>query len=186
MKNDKSPGLDGYTVEFFKFFWEDLKMFILRPLNYGYRQGLLSQSQRQGIITCLFKPHKNKLLLKNWHPISLLNVLYKLASAAIANRIKKILDKIVHKDQKGFIAGRFIGANIRTIYDILFEAEFQNIPGLLLSIDFQKAFDSVSLTFIDKGLCYYKFGNSFKKWIKLFQNESESCILQNGYMTQFF
>ena len=113
-------------------------------------------------------------------------MLYKIASAAIANRLKKVLDKIVHKDQNGFIAGRFIGENIRTIFDILFETESQNIPGLLLSIDFKQAFDSVSWNFIDKVLNYFKFGNSFKKWIKLFQNDSESCIVQNGHMSQFF
>lgn len=92
--------------------------------------------------------------MKSWRPFSLLNVLYKLASAAIANRLKKILDKIVRKDQKGFIAGRFIGESVRTVYDILFEADSQNIPGLLLLIDFQQAFDFVSWTFIDK-LLYY-------------------------------
>ena len=122
-------------------------MFILRSLNYGYRKELLSQSQRQGVITCLPKPNKSKLFLKNWRPISLLNVLYKIASAAIANRLKKVLDKIVHKDQNGFIAGRFIGENIRTIFDILFETESQNIPGLLLLIDFKQAFDSCFMEF---------------------------------------
>ena len=55
MKNDKSPGLDGFTVEFFKFFWLDLGNFILRSLNFGYNYGNLSVTQKQGIITCLPK-----------------------------------------------------------------------------------------------------------------------------------
>ena len=42
MKNEKSPGLDGFTVEFFKFFWTDLKFFILMSINYGYHTGSLS------------------------------------------------------------------------------------------------------------------------------------------------
>ena len=115
MKNEKSPGLDGFTVEFFKFFWIDIGICVLRSLNYGYAKGSLSVTQTQGIITCLPKPNKCRYYLKNWRPISLLNVVYKLASAVIANRIKTVLDKIICEEQKGFISGRFIGENIRII-----------------------------------------------------------------------
>ena len=96
------------------------------------------------------------------------------------------MHKIINQDQKGFISGRFIGENIRLIYDILFETKQQEIPGLILSIDFQQAFDSVSWKFIHKTLDYFNFGPSFKRWIEIFQNGSESCILQNGHMTDYF
>ena len=185
MKNDKSPGLDGFTAEFFKFFWIDISVFVLRSLNMGYRTGNLSVTQKQGIITCLPKPNKNRHFLKNWRPISLLNVVYKLASAVIANRIKVVLNSLIHEDQKGFISGRFIGENVKLIYDILFETKSQNLPGLILSVDFEKAFDTVSWKFIEKVLDYFNFGPSVKSWIKLFQNGSESCIIQNGHMSDF-
>ena len=123
MKNNKSPGLDGFTVEFYKFFWIDIGRYVLRSLNYGYRTGSLSITQKQGVITCIPKPNKSRMNLKNWRPISLLNVVYKLASAVISNRIKKVLDSIINENQKGFIAGRFLGENIRLIYDALFEAK---------------------------------------------------------------
>ena len=128
MKNEKSPGLDGFTEEFLKFFWIDIGIFVLRSLNYDYAKGSLSVTQTQGIITCLPKPNKCRYYLKNWRPISLLNVVYKLASAGIANRIKTVLDKIVCDEQKGFISGRFIWENIRIIYDILFEDKNQDLP----------------------------------------------------------
>ena len=163
MKNSKTPGNDGFTAEFFKFFWIDLKMFILNSLNYGYKTGSLSITQKQGIITCLPKPNKSPFYLKNWRPFSLLNVIYKLASSVIASRLKNVSHKLIHEDQKGFIAGRFIGGNIRLIYDILFETKQQEIPGLLLSVDFQQAFDSLSWKFIAKTLDYFNFGPSFKK-----------------------
>ena len=162
MKNNKSPGLDGFTVEFFKFFWVDIGAFILRSINIGYRNGSLSVTQKQGLITCLPKPNKSRLSLKNWRPISLLNVVYKLASSVIANRVKQTLQDIIHENQKGFIAGRFIGENIRLIYDVLFETKQQNIPGLILSIDFEKAFDTVSWKCISKTLDYFNFGESIK------------------------
>ena len=71
-------------------------------------------------------------------PIALLNVIYKLASAVISNRLKMVLDNIINENQKGLIAGRFLGENRR----LMFESKKQNLPGLLLSIDFEKAFDT--------------------------------------------
>ena len=95
-----------------------------------------------------------------------MNVTYKLASAVISNRLKTVLDKVIHENQKGFIAGRFLGE--------------------LLSIDFEKAFDTVFWKFISKVLDYFNFGRSIKTWISLFQNGAESCILQNGFRSDFF
>ena len=68
----------------------------------------------------------------------LLNTVYKLASAAIGNRIKTVLPKLINKDQSRFLAGRFIGENTRAIYDVMQLAEERNIPELLLLIDFEK------------------------------------------------
>ena len=107
-------------------------------------------------------------------------------SSVIANRLKLVLDKLIYNDQKGLISGRYIGENIRLIYDILFETKQQNIPGLLVSVDLQQAFDTVSWKFIDKTLDYFNFGPSIKKWIKLFQTGAQSCILQNGFLSDYF
>ena len=75
MKNNKSPGTDGFTSEFFRFFYNDIKVFIKRSLNEGYHEGKLSISERQGLITCIPKGDKPKQFLKNWRPITLLNVI---------------------------------------------------------------------------------------------------------------
>ena len=63
MKNNKSPGSDGFTSEFLKFFWKDLKVFVIGSLNCGYSLGSLSVTQKQGIITCLPKGDKSKHFL---------------------------------------------------------------------------------------------------------------------------
>ena len=140
MANNRSPGSDGFTAEFFKFFWSDIGDFLTRSINCGYEFGEMSSTQKEGIITCLPKGDKPKQYLKNWRPISLLNVSYKLASACIANRLKLVLPSIISHDQTGFLSGRYIGENIRTIYDLMAYSEKNNIPALLLLIDFEKAF----------------------------------------------
>ena len=106
MKNDKSPGSDGFTAEFLKFFWIDLHYFIIRSINYSYSIIEMSNAQKLGVITCIPKPDKPKHFLKNWRHITLLNCIYKIA--CIANR-KKVLDKIIAKDQTGFIKSRYMG-----------------------------------------------------------------------------
>ena len=116
----------------------------------------------------------------------MLKVVYKMAPVAIANRLKLTLDNLIHENQKGFISGRFIGENIRSIYDVLFETKNRNLQGLILSIDFEKAFDTVSGKFIVKTLKYYNFGPSIVRWISLFQKGAELCIIQNGFISIFF
>ena len=139
-----------------------MKVFIRRTINEGYNEGKLSITQRQGLITCIPKGDKPKEFLKNWRPITLLNVIYKLASDCIAERIKSVLDKLISKDQTGFLSGRYIGENTRLIYDILHLTENFNIPGLLLIVDFKKAFDSISWKFIMNTLDFFNFGDSIK------------------------
>ena len=113
MKSAKSPGISGFTAEFFKTFWKQLGYFVLRSLNVGFHKGELSITQRQGLITCTPKEDKAKNLLKNWRHLTLLDVVYKIASGAIANRLKTVLVILIDKDQTGFIKGRFIGENTR-------------------------------------------------------------------------
>ena len=119
MKNQKCPGIDGFPAEFFKVFWTKLKFFVLRALNHSYETGEMSVSLRQCIITCLPKGDKPKQFLKNWRPISLLSTVYKIGSSAIANRLKRVLDRIISFSQTGFISGRYIGENTRLIYDLM-------------------------------------------------------------------
>ena len=139
MKNGKTPGVDGFPAEFFKFFGDRLKYFILQSLNFAFETGELSVSLRTCIINCLPKGDKPRQFLKNWRPISLLSVIHKITSTTIANRLKTVLAKIISDAQSGFMAGRFIGENTRVVYDIMHYLETNKLPGLLMLVDFQKA-----------------------------------------------
>ena len=176
----------GFSREFFKFLGKDIESFITRAINNSKKLTCFTEPNKLNIITCIPKVRKPKQFLKNWRPISLLNVIYKLASGCIAERIKTVLDKIINRDQTGFLKGRFIGENIRLIYDLMNYTEVNQIPGLLMLIDFKKAFDSISWDFIFQTLDLFNFGNSIKDWIKTFYSGIKSCIIQNGITSDYF
>ena len=186
MDNNKSPGPDGFTVEFFKFFFSDIGDYYTRSIQEGLTNGNLSITQYQGVITCIPKGDKPKQLLKNWRPISLLNVSYKILSACIATRIQKVLPKIIHHCQKGFIKGRYIGDNIRTLFDILSYTKSEDIPGLIVTIDFEKAFDSVAWSFIEKALIFFGFPDTIVKWFKTLYSHPQTCLTFNGQYSRWF
>ena len=116
----------------------------------------------------------------------MLNVDYKIATKVIANRIKKVLPNVIDPCQTGFIKGRYIGENIRLIWDVIEHAEDLDIPGLLFFADFEKAFDSVDHSFIVDCLKFFNFGPSLIQWIKVFYKGATSCVTNNGYLSDFF
>ena len=185
-RSDASPGSSGFSGCFFKLFWRQLKGFVVNSLNYAYETGSLSVSQKLGVIILLPKPEKDKRYLANWRPISLLNQTYKILSGALAERLKQVLPDIINTDQKGFIRGRFMGECIRNTYDVMNYAKQNNRAGLLLLIDFEKAFDSISHSFIIKTLYHFGFGYSFIKWINVLLNGAVSCINHCGNVTDRF
>ena len=158
----------GLLHSFFNFFWSDLGFFVVKSINYGFCSGQLSQTQREGIITCVPKGNKSRKFIKNWRPISLLNVTYKIASGCIASRIKKILPNIIDLDQSGFMSERFTGDNIRLVYDVLNFSNEHKKSGILLLIDFEKVFDSVAWSFMEKCLSFYNSKDDIKLWIRTF------------------
>ena len=79
-----------------------------------------------------------------------------------------------------------MGENLRLLYDLMDYIKHNDIPGLLLLIDFEKAFDSVSWEFMLKVLDFYNFGDSFKRFVKVFYKNMQSCVLVNGCLSEWF
>ena len=180
MKNNKTPGIDGIPADFLKVFWRRLKFFVTNAINSCYKKGILSTTLRQSVITCLPKGKKERKLLKNWRPISLLCTTYKLASSVIANRLKPHLDSIISNTQTGFLKGRSISESTRLIYDLLYCSEKYNIPGLLMAIDF----DSTSWSFLYDALQLFGFDNSLIDWIKMFNRSITARVQQCGFLSE--
>jgi len=185
LKSNKTPGNDGLTGEFYKHFCGVLVHPLQDALNAGYINGKLSTSQRQAVISLLDKG-KDRTLLKNWRPLSMLNTDYKIATKAIAERIKPHLPKLVHPNQAGYVQGRQIANNIRAISDIYDYTKENGIPGILVNLDFEKAFDSVDWDFLNLVLKKYNFGVSLRRWIEVFYSDISSCVLNNGSTSNYF
>ena len=166
---------------FTNFFWVDIGNEVLKSLNEAFYTGELSTTQKQGIITLLPKNNKPREFIQNWSPITLLNGEYKLLAGVLAARIKKVLPKIITDDQKGFIKDRYIGENIRTIFDSTQYAKIRKLMGMLLLIDFEKAFDSLEWDFLLMVLKAYNFGFDFVSWFSLLYANSNSCVINNGF-----
>ena len=123
--------------------------------------------------------------LKTWRPISLHNIDYKILSKALARRMEKVLPKLVHSDQTGFVNGRYIGQNIILLNDIMDYTDIKKLPGTFLFVDFEKAFDTIEWIFISKMLEVFKFGCNFKNWFSVIYNIIQSAVMNGGRMTEY-
>ena len=100
MPNNKSPSNDGLTKEFYEVFWEDLKTPLISSCKSAFDKGELSNSQKRAVINLIEKKDKDRRLIQNWRPISLLNVDLKILSKALADRIKKYLPFLFHRTRQ--------------------------------------------------------------------------------------
>ena len=185
-QNGKSPGNDGLTREFYIVFWRNISDLLFQSLLHGKEKGFLSPSQRQAIIKLIEKKNKDKRFIKNWRPISLINYDAKLLSKTLAERLKRILPSIILHNQTAYVANRFIGESIRLISDLFEITQTLDIEGYLLTIDIEKAFDSVDHPFLFAVLETMGFDSVFLDWIKVLHKKQESCVMNGGVSTVFF
>ena len=186
MQSNKTPGNDGLSAEFYKFFWAEVKELLFDSYKYSRIVGELSTSQRQAIIKLIEKKDKDKRFIENWRPISLLNIDTKILSKCIASRLIPVLPSIVSSDQTAYVKGRYIGEGIRLISDVLDTTKSLNLPGYMLTVDLEKAFDSIDHVFLLACLRKFGFGENFISWISVLLNKNESCVSNGGHSTRYF
>ena len=181
----KCPGNDGLSIEFYKAFWPLFGSLIVESFNTSIEEGELSNSQRQAVITLLDKK-KDRSLIKNWRPISLLNNDYKILSKVLSLRLIDILPRLINVNQTGYVKNRFIGENIRLIKDILEYTKKEDIPGVLIGLDFEKGFDSLEWPFMFQVLKKYNFPDFYIKAVKTLYKNITSTIINNGVTRGYF
>ena len=124
--------------------------------------------------------------IRNYRPISLTNVDYRILAFTLAERMQKVLGDIVSNDQTAYLKGRYMGTNMRLVGDIIDYYDMINKSGILLVLDFQKAFDSLERDFLITALKFFKFGESFIRWIEVIYHKPKACVKNNGYLSDFF
>ena len=184
MSNDKCPGLDGLTVNFYKFFWQSIGHPLFEALQQGLSEGKLHDSALRGVINLIPKSNKDTRLLKNLRPLTLLNVDYKILEKSLANRLKINIDRLVHQHQKGFMANRRISGNIRKIMDIMLAMEDEQMDSIVISVDFEKCFDKVEFDAIFGSLAYFGYGSKLIDMIKTTYNGFMAVVQNNGHLSR--
>ena len=147
MNSNKAPGPDGLSVEFYVKFWDWLGPYLCRVLNAYYHAGEMCESMKTSNKRVIFKKGDRKNL-KNWRPISLLNVDYEICSKVLSLHLSKVLEFIVDPDQPCSVPGRKITSNLHILRDVLDYIDRTNETGILISLDQEKAFDRVNRTFL--------------------------------------
>ena len=187
MNNNKSPGPEGLQKEYYSTMWEEIKYDIL-----SYIQGLdlhkeLPQQLTTGAIKLLYKKGDPRLL-KNWRPISLLNVDFKLITSLISRRLSKVLNKLIGPHQSCAIKGRYMIENSISIELLLQVNEFHYNKILdrqddtIMSLDMEKAFDRVEHEYLFQILDKMNIGKHLINKIQLiYRNIHQQVETPWGY-----
>ena len=185
-ENNKSPGNDGLTKKVYITFWNEIKTPLLLAIEKACLVKQLSTSQKQAVIKLIEKEGGDKRYIQNWRPISLLNVDVKLISKALAEHLKNVLPEIISQNQNAYVKNRCISEGGRLISDLREMSEVLNKKGFLVTIDIEKAFDSVNHHFLIAILEKIGFGTEFIEWIKVLLNNQESCVINGGKTLKYF
>ncbi|KAJ3609823.1 hypothetical protein NHX12_024333 [Muraenolepis orangiensis] len=179
MQGRRAPGIDGLSVEFYKAYWDVLSHDLLDVFNESLASGSMPVSCRRAVITLL--PKKGNLQdIKNQRPVSLLCVDYKILSKALATRLGKAVEQVIHRDQTYCVPGRSMVDNVHLIRDVLEVSSSLDINTGLISLDQEKAFDRVEHSFLWKVMEKFGFSAGFIAKIKVLYNKIESVLKFNG------
>ncbi|RVW49943.1 LINE-1 retrotransposable element ORF2 protein [Vitis vinifera] len=157
---DKAPGPDGFTVAFWQECWDFVKEEILELFKEFYEQRSFVKSLNTTFLVLI--PKKGGAEdLGDFRPISLLGGLYKLLAKVLANRLKKVLGRVVSLDQNAFVKGRQILDASLIANEVIDAWQKRKEKGLICKLDIEKAYDSISWDFLMKILRKLGFGSRF-------------------------
>ena len=117
-KKPKASGLDGICIEFYQELWPLLGNLLVDVFNQCFHDGKLTMSQRTAVLSLIHKKD-NKDDITNYRPVSVTNVDYRSLAFVLANRLQKVIGKIINHDQTANIKGRFMWHNIRHVNDVI-------------------------------------------------------------------
>ena len=187
VKKNTAPGISGLPYSCFECFWPYFRYPIFQCAKEIEKNGIMPEFLRKAVLSLLHKgAGKDRRQLKSWRPLLLQECLYKMYSAVFTNRLNLVTPEIIKGDQYGFIKSRCIDDNIRLVSAVLEYAKKAGKRGIILAIDFNKAFDSLSHNFILKSLDFFGSGGHFKRWVKIFLSGKSIYINHANKLLQSF
>ena len=184
MNPDKSPGPDGMTAGFFQHHWNTIKSGVISYVNLFFEQSILDPKLNQTYMSLIPKI-ENPLTIKDYQPISLANVVYKLISKILAERLKPWLNDILSENQSAFIHGRHITDNVLIAHELMHLLHTKNLKNkfMALKLDIAKVFDN-EWKFIDTFMMKMSFCSKWREWIKICISTVSYYVLINGEPTR--
>ena len=186
MQSGKSPGPDGFPVEFFKKFSDQLAPLLREMFEDSLQEGVLPPTLTQASISLLLKKDKDPTYCSSYRPISLLNVDIKILAKVLAGRLEVVLPTVISEDQTGFIKNRHSFANVRRLLGIVNSPSSEVEPEVVISLDSEKAFDRVELKYLFLTLERFGFGEKILSWIRLLYTNPQACVATNNSRSIFF
>ncbi|CAM2097033.1 unnamed protein product [Caretta caretta] len=183
MPTNKSPGMDGLTVEFYRAFWDILCPDLVIVWAESLQSGVLPLSCRRAVLALL--PRKGDLCdLRNWRPVSLLSTDYKIVAKAISLRLGSVMADVIHPDQTYIVPGRSIFDNLFLVRDLLELGRRDGLSFALLSLDQEKAFDRVDYGYLLSTLQAFGFGPQFVSFLRVLYASAECLVRLNWTLTE--
>ncbi|KAL9673805.1 hypothetical protein QQ045_030067 [Rhodiola kirilowii] len=182
----KAAGRDGYNAEFFKAAWNVCGEDIVRSINSFFKTGIMPEGINSAYLALILKV-KNASLPSDFRPISCCNVMYKIVSSLLANRLRPVLDYLVDQSQAAFVKGRNIAYNISLVQELLCKYNQKHLSKrCMLKIDITKAYDIVDWNFLKSILDLFGFPIKFVHWIMSCVSSAKFSVLINGSLEGYF
>lgn len=186
MAADKSPGPDGYTSEFFKASWSIIGGDFVVAVQSFFDKGFLPKGINSTILALIHKKN-DATVMKDYRPISCCNVMYKVISKILANRMKGLLPLFMSLNQSAFVKDRLIMENVLLASELVKNYHNELVTErCAMKIDVSKAFDSVEWSFLLKVLAALNFPEKFVIWIKKCIEMPSFSIQINGELAGYF
>lgn len=179
MQNGKNPGPDGFGVEFYKKFANQITPILHRMFSHSVESERLPPTLYDANIAFLPKQDRDETEPSSYCPISMLNLDFKIFTKILANRLNKCIESIIHTDQTGFIPNRFSFFNVRHVMDIMYYSFDKFSKQAILCLDVEKTFDQVEWWYLLRFLEEFRPSPSFISWVRMLYAQPTASALTN-------